>query len=64
MPSKRTPANVVLDRHVASIHAASNASYGRARITQELRIQGYRASAQRVRRSLRRQGALEHLNER
>lgn len=54
--SARALANAVLDTQVATIHRDSRRSYGRPRITQELREQGQCVSAERVRRSLRRQG--------
>ena len=38
------------------VHRNSRGSYGRPRITQQLRQQGERVSAERVRRSLKRQG--------
>lgn len=52
----RALANEALDAQVASIHRDSRRSYGRPRITQQLRQQGQCVSAERVRRSLRRQG--------
>ncbi len=55
-PSPRTLANEVLDAKVALIHRDSRKSYGRPRITQQLRQQGECVGAERVRRSLRRQG--------
>lgn len=54
-PSRRAQANATLDAQVAAIHRASRASYGRARITQQLRRQGQRVGTERVRRSLARQ---------
>ncbi len=54
--SARALANAALDTQVATIHRDSRRSYGRPRITQELREQGQCVSAERVRRSLRRQG--------
>ena len=54
--SARALANAALDKQVATIHRDSRRSYGRPRITQELREQGQCVSAERVRRSLRRQG--------
>ena len=55
-PSARALANKALDAKVAIIHRDSRKSYGRPRITQQLRQQGERVSAERVRRSLKRQG--------
>ncbi len=55
-PSKRALANQGLDAKVAAIHQASRRSYGRPRIVQSLRQQGDSVSAERVRKSLRRQG--------
>ena len=55
-PSARALANEALDAQVATIHRDSRRSYGRPRITQQLRQQGQCVSAERVRRSLRRQG--------
>ncbi|CAM3779373.1 Integrase, catalytic region [Bordetella tumulicola] len=55
-PSARDLANQALDARVATIHSASRRSYGRARIVQTLRHQGETVSAERVRKSLRRQG--------
>ncbi len=55
-PSARALANEALDAQVAAIHRDSRKSYGRPRITQQLRQQGQCVSAERVRRSLRRQG--------
>ena len=55
-PSKRALANQALDAKVASIHQASRRSYGRPRIVHSLRQQGDSVSAERVRKSLRRQG--------
>jgi transposase InsO family protein len=49
-------ANRALDAQVAAIHAGSKRSYGRPRIVRRLREQGVRASHERVRHSLRRQG--------
>lgn len=46
----------MLDAEVAAIHRASRGSYGRPRIVRQLRAQGRPASAERVRRSLQRQG--------
>lgn len=54
--SARALANAALDAQVATIHRDSRRSYGRPRITQQLRQQGQCVSAERVRRSLRRQG--------
>jgi len=55
-PSARAQANAALDAEVAAIHRASRGSYGRPRIVRQLRAQGQSASAERVRRSLQRQG--------
>lgn len=55
-PSARALANKDLDAKVQAVHRDSRGSYGRPRITQQLRQQGDRASAERVRRSLKRQG--------
>jgi transposase InsO family protein len=49
-------ANLALDAQVAAIHAGSKRSYGRPRIVRRLREQGVRASHERVRHSLKRQG--------
>ncbi|WP_225783007.1 IS3 family transposase [Xenophilus sp. Marseille-Q4582] len=55
-PSAGTLANQALDAKVAAIHDASRRSYGRPRIVHKLRQQGEVVSAERVRKSLRRQG--------
>ncbi len=55
-PSARSLANQALDTKVAAIHQGSRRSYGRPRITQQLRQQGECVSAERVRQSLKRQG--------
>lgn len=55
-PSPGTPANQTLDAKVAAIHDASRRSYGRPRIVHKLRQQGDVVGAERVRKSLRRQG--------
>ena len=55
-PSSRELANQLLDARVAVIHRDSRRSYGRPRITQQLRNQGEFVGAERVRRSLERQG--------
>lgn len=55
-PSVRAQANQALDAEVAAIYRASRGSYGRPRIVRQLRAQGRPASAERVRRSLQRQG--------
>ena len=55
-PSVRAQANQELDAEVAAIYRASRGSYGRPRIVRQLRAQGRPASAERVRRSLQRQG--------
>lgn len=54
--SPRSLANQALDTKVAVIHHDSRRSYGRPRITQQLRQQGECVSAERVRQSLQRQG--------
>ena len=48
-PSARSLANQALDTKVAAIHQGSRRSYGRPRITQQLRQQGECVSAERVR---------------
>jgi putative transposase len=55
-PSPRALANDALDAKVALIHRNSRRSYGRPRITQQLRQHGECVSAERVRQSLKRQG--------
>lgn len=55
-PSQRAQANAALDAEVAAIHRASRSSYGRPRIVAQLRSQGKHIGAERVRRSLQRQG--------
>jgi transposase InsO family protein len=55
-PSPSTLANQALDVKVAAIHDASRRCYGRPRVVQKLRQQGEVVSAERVRKSLRRQG--------
>lgn len=55
-PSPGLLANQALDAKVAAIHDASRRSYGRPRIVHKLRQQGDVVSAERVRKSLRRQG--------
>lgn len=55
-PSRRALANPSLDAKVAAIHQASRRSYGRPRIVNSLRQHGEIVSAERVRKSLRRQG--------
>ncbi|MBB1225360.1 transposase, partial [Klebsiella pneumoniae] len=52
----RRLANQALDAKVAAIHQTSGRSYGRPRIVQRLRQQSLMVSAERVRKSLRRQG--------
>lgn len=54
-PSARARANAALDAQVAAVHAASGATYGRARVLAALRACGIRAGHERIRRSLRRQ---------
>ncbi|KHK48470.1 integrase [Ralstonia sp. A12] len=55
-PSARAQANAALDAEVAAMHRASRGSYGRPRIVRQLHVQGQPVSAERVRRSLQRQG--------
>ena len=55
-PSTRALANKDLDVKVQAVHRDSRGSYGRPRITQQLRQQGELVSTERVRRSLKRQG--------
>lgn len=55
-PSARDLANQALDAKVAAIHHESRRSYGRERIAQSLRQTGERVDAERIRKSLRRQG--------
>ncbi|WP_080502026.1 IS3 family transposase, partial [Burkholderia cenocepacia] len=55
-PSVRAQAAEALDVEVAAIYRASRGSYGRPRIVRQLRAQGRPVSAERVRRSLQRQG--------
>ena len=55
-PSDRARSNAALDMQVASLHAQSKRSYGRARIVRGLRTQGLQVGHERVRKSLRRQG--------
>jgi putative transposase len=55
-PSARALANAQLDLEVASIYRNSRGSYGRPRIVGQLRARGQRIGAERVRRSLHRQG--------
>ncbi|WP_126284697.1 IS3 family transposase [Burkholderia stagnalis] len=55
-PSSRSQADAALDAAVAAIHRGSRGSYGRPRIVRQLHAQGQRVSAERVRRSLQRQG--------
>lgn len=55
-PNPRMLANQRLDAKVAVIHQASGRSYRRARIVHSLRQQGQIVSAERVRKSLQRQG--------
>ena len=55
-PSARALANQALDAKVRVIHRDSRRSYGRPRITQQLRQHGECVSAERVRQSLQRQG--------
>jgi len=55
-PSARSQANSALDAEVGAIHRTNRGRYGRPRIVALLRAQGQRVSAERVRRSLQRQG--------
>lgn len=55
-PSRRALASIALDEQVAKIHAQSRGTYGRLRIQRRLEQQGFRVGAERVRRSLLRQG--------
>jgi putative transposase len=55
-PSKTKVENAVLDAKVATIHEGSGRSYGRPRIVKSLESQGHPVSAERVRKSLNRQG--------
>jgi len=55
-PSLRAQTNAALDREVAAIHRAGRGSYGRPRILARLRADGHQIGAERVRRSLQRQG--------
>ena len=54
--SLRALANAALDAEVAALHAESGRSYGRPRLLHALQAKGVKASHERVRRSLRRQG--------
>jgi putative transposase len=54
--SKTKIENAVLDAKVATIHEGSGRSYGRPRIVKSLENQGHPVSAERVRKSLKRQG--------
>ena len=55
-PSARERSNQALDARVGVLHRESRRSYGRPRITQQLRQQGECVGGERVRRSLNRQG--------
>jgi putative transposase len=55
-PSDRELANRTLDAQVAVIHAEGKQGYGRPRVTRRLRQSGMRVGAERVRKSLLRQG--------
>lgn len=55
-PSPRSQANAALDAEVGAIHRAHRGSYGRPRIVAQLRARGQHIGAERVRRSLQRQG--------
>lgn len=55
-PSQGAKRRLQLDKQVAALHAQSRATYGRPRLVQALAAQGVKTSAERVRRSLIRQG--------
>ncbi|MCB9234204.1 MAG: IS3 family transposase [Bacteroidia bacterium] len=55
-PSKRELENAELTRQIKKIHTASRQSYGAPRITQTLRMNGYRVSLPRVERLMRKAG--------
>ena len=55
-PSQGSKRRLQLDKQVAALHAQSRATYGRPRLVQALAAQGVKTSAERVRRSLIRQG--------
>jgi putative transposase len=55
-PSRRALVRIALDEQVAQIHADSRGTYGRPRIHRKLEQQGFCVGAERVRRSLLRQG--------
>jgi putative transposase len=55
-PSSRSQANAALDAEVSAIHRAHRGRYGRPHIVAQLRARGQHIGAERVRRSLQRQG--------
>lgn len=55
-PSARALRRTEFDAHVAAEHARSRATYGRPRLVKELNARGVKTGAERVRRSLVRQG--------
>lgn len=55
-PSDRARANATLDAAVSKLHVESQRSYGRPRIVEGLRQQGFQVGHERVRQSLLRQG--------
>jgi transposase InsO family protein len=56
MPSAQARRRAELDRQIAALHEKSRATYGRPRLVKALQAQGVNTSAERVRRSLVRQG--------
>jgi len=55
-PGARALRRTEFDAHVAAEHARSRATYGRPRLVKELNARGVKTGAERVRRSLVRQG--------
>ena len=55
-PSARGQRRAAFDDEIARLHAQSRGTYGRPRLVKALAAQGMKASAERVRRSLVRQG--------
>lgn len=55
-PSKSARRRAALDAKIAALHARSRVTYGRPRLVKELAASGIKTSAERVRRSLVRQG--------
>jgi len=55
-PSKSAQRRAELDAKISALHARSRATYGRPRLVKELAASGIKTSAERVRRSLVRQG--------